>query len=266
VSGPVTSIILIGDFEGVAKGTKWNPGALQETLMKADRVMYPSAVDIDVSPLAAIGLLMKWRKKSTLPKGQTLAQFMRPEEYQRLVALQEKGMLERGFERKHPFNLMVKLRKHARQDTKAGLSAASYVRKAVKTLRIPTIPIQTVNGNAAAKAFLDTPPRSYVPCLLNTAALVEAGPEGARAGSEAWAARRVPDAINSLASRTHESCAPESVGIRARADLRVQVRQLLSDPMITVAVTSIRSLARPGGILDHLAAEGFTIQGPRWKD
>jgi hypothetical protein len=234
--------------------------------MKADRVMYPSAVDIDLSPLAAIALLMKWRKKSTLPKGQTLAQFMRLEEFQRLVVLQEKGILERGFERKHPFNLVVKLRKHARQDVEAGLSAASYVRKAVKKLRLPTIPIQTVDGNAAAKAFLDTPPRSYVPCLVNTAALVEAGPEGVRAGSEAWAARRVPDAINSLASRAHESCAPESVGIRARADLRAQVRKLLSDPMVTVAVTDIRSLAKADGILDHLAAGGFVIQGPRWRN
>jgi uncharacterized protein YbaP (TraB family) len=267
VSGPLTSIVLIGDFEGVAKGTKWNPEALEETLRKADRVMYPSAVNVeaDMSPLAAIGLLLKYRKRSTLPKGQTLVQFMRPEEYRRLVELQQRGILEPGFERKHPFHLVVKLRKHARQETEAALSAASYVRKAVKTLRIPTIPIQTVDAGTAAKAFLDTPPARYVPCLLDTAALVAAGAEGARAGSEAWAARRVPDAIESLTSRAHESCAPESVGIRVRADLRTQVRQLLSDPMITVAVVGIRSLARPSGILDHLAAQGFAIQGPRWR-
>lgn len=267
VSGPVTSIVLIGDFENLAKGTKWDPGALEETLRKADRVMYPTAVDIDadMSPLAAIGLLLKYRKQSTLPKGQSLAQFMQPEEFQRLVTLQERGVLERGFERKHPFNLVVRLRKQARRNWQTDPSAAAYVRRAVKTLRIPTIPIQTVNGKAAAKAFLDTPPRSYVPCLLATAALVEAGPEGARAGSEAWAERRVPDAVDSLASRAQESCAPETVGIQARADSRIQIRRLLSEPMVTVAITNIRSLAKPGGVLDHLAAEGFLIKGPRWK-
>jgi hypothetical protein len=268
VSGPVTSIVLIGDYEGVAKGTKWDSGALEETLRMAGRIMYPSAVDVDVdmSPIAAIGLLLKYRAHLTLPKGQSLAQFMRPDEYQRLVTLQQKGILERGFERKHPFNLVVRLRKQARRNSETSLSAAAHVRNMVKSLRIPTIPIQSVDAGATAKAFFNTPPRSYVPCLLDTAALVEAGPEGARAGSEAWAERRVADAINSPASRAHESCAPESVGIQVRADLRNQVRQLLSDPVITVAVTNVRSLAKPGGVLDFLAAAGFTIQGPRWKN
>jgi hypothetical protein len=40
---------------------------------------------------------------------------------------------------------------------------------------------------------------------------------------------------------------------------------LLAQPQLTVAVVELGSLARPGGVLDSLAAAGFDVRGPRWK-
>jgi hypothetical protein len=49
------------------------------------------------------------------------------------------------------------------------------------------------------------------------------------------------------------------------APLRPQVRALMADPRLTVAVVGLPSLAKPGGILDDLVAAGFKISGPIWK-
>ncbi len=44
-----------------------------------------------------------------------------------------------------------------------------------------------------------------------------------------------------------------------------QIRRLMSEPQLTVAVVSLGTLAEVGGVLDDLQAAGFTVQGPRWR-
>lgn len=55
VTGPKTTVILIGSIEGVAKETKWDPAALTETLKKANQVMFPGLMQLSGSPFALIG-------------------------------------------------------------------------------------------------------------------------------------------------------------------------------------------------------------------
>ena len=52
---------------------------------------------------------------------------------------------------------------------------------------------------------------------------------------------------------------------RAQCDLLPQMKKLLAEPQVTVAVLSLRTLAERGGLLDGLEAAGFDIQGPAWK-
>ena len=49
------------------------------------------------------------------------------------------------------------------------------------------------------------------------------------------------------------------------ASLSPAIRSLLTGPQVTLAVVSLASLAKPGGVLDDLVAEGFDVRGPRWK-
>lgn len=265
VTGPKTTIVLIGSIDDVSKDTRWDPGALMRTLRKADRVMFPSMVGLTASPFAIVGILWRARKMATLPKGQTLAQLMPADQFQRLVALKNRGVLKAGFERGHPLLVAERLRDVAKGKRGYGPGAIQYVEKAVKKYKIKRVPITTYKAKPILSDFFASPPRNYVPCLMASAALVEAGPGAVKSRSDAWAERRVPDVLASTAEKTSEACSPKNWGIIPSADLRPQIRALMSQPQLTVAVVSLGSLAQRGGVLDDLSAAGFEVQGPSWK-
>jgi hypothetical protein len=266
VTGPKTTIVLIGAIEGVAKDTRWDPGALTETLRKADRVMYPSAVGLTLSsPFQIFGLLLKARKMATLPKGQSLAGLLPAPQFQRLVALKNRGVLKRGFERKHPLAVAEDLRDYAEGKRGYGPGALQFVEKAVRKHKIKTVPIRTMNAKPVLNDFFKSPPQNYIPCLMSAVALVEAGPGAVKVRSDAWAQRRVPEALATQAEKTAVACHPTSWGIIPRPDVKPQVRKLMQEPQLTVAVMSLGSLGQPNGVLDDLTAAGFDVQGPRWK-
>jgi uncharacterized protein YbaP (TraB family) len=266
VTGPKTTVVLIGAIDGVSKDTRWDPGALTETLRKADRVMYPSAVGLTLSsPFQVFGLLMKARKMATLPKGQSLADLVPPQQFQRLVALKNRGILKAGFERKHPLAVAEDLRDHAKGKRGYGPGAVQFVEKAVRKHKIKTVPIRTLNAKPILNDFFKSPPQNYVPCLMSAVALVEAGPGAVKARSDAWAQRRVPEVLGSQAEKTALACHPGSWGIVPRTELKPQIRKLMQEPQLTVAVVGLGGLAQPNGVLDDLTAAGLEVQGPRWK-
>ena len=265
VTGPRTTIVLIGSIQEVSKDTRWDPGALTDTLRKADRVMFPSMIGLTASPLAIFGILWKARKMATLPKGQTLARLMPPEQFQRLVALKNRGVLKAGFERKHPLVIAEDLREFAKGKRGYGPGATQYVEKAARKYKLKRVPITTLKAKPILNDFFASPPGNYVPCLLSAVSLVEAGPGAVKAHSDAWAQRRVPDVLASPAEKTAGACSPTNWGLIPNTDLRPQMRRLMTEPQLTVAVVSLGSLAHRGGILDDLAAAGFDIEGPRWK-
>lgn len=264
VNSPTTTLVLIGSINGVTKDTKWDPGALTETLRKADRVMFPNMTQVSGSPFALIGLYAKWRKQATLPKGQSLQAMLPPEQFRRLVALQQKGLLKPGFERKHPFHLAIMLRDIAEGKPGYGPPASQVVHRAVRKHKIKMVPIGTARIKSVAGDFFSTPAKAYVPCLINSIALVEAGPGAVKARSVAWAQRRVVDVLRSPANKVWDSCQPPALDKIPRGDLRVQVRSLLAQPQLTVAVVELDTLAQPGGVLDGLVNAGFDVRGPRW--
>jgi hypothetical protein len=265
VRGPKTSIILIGSIEGVTKDTRWDPGALAATLRKADRVMFPGMVALTGSPFALIGYFAKWRGQATLPKGQTLAQLLPPQQFQRLVALRNRGILKAGFERKHPFHLARDLQERARGGAGDGLDAGRFVEKTVRKHKIRTVPLASFQAKGVLKDFFALPPRTFVPCLADAITAAEAGPAAARARSLAWAERRVPDVLASPADRAYATCSPKSFGVIDRPDLRLVSRRLMAEAQVTVAVVDLRDLAARGGVLDSLQAAGFAISGPSWR-
>jgi hypothetical protein len=264
VTSPTTSIVLIGSIEGIAKETRWDTGALETTLRKADRVMFPSSMGLTGSPFALVGYYMKWRKQATLPKGQTLANYLPRDQFQRLVALKNRGVLKAGFERTHPLHLALKLRKAA-EGKGNGPGVDRYVRATVKKHKVKMVPIATMKAKPIVNNFFSTPTRTYTPCLIDAIAVAEAGPAAVKARSDAWADRRVPSVLGSPADKVYETCSPVAWGVVPGPDLRSQIRGLMSQPQLTVAVVNLRSLAAPGGVLDSLAAGGFKISGPAWK-
>lgn len=267
VHGPTTSIVLVGAIDGVTRETKWDPAALVDALRKSDRVMFPGSQEFTASPFAMIGWIAKWKRMANLPKGQTLAQFMRPEQFARLVALQKKGVLKPGFERRHPLHLAMSLRDHARGKSAYAANASAFVEKAAKKYKLKTVPLARRKAKVLATDLFSSRPQEHVPCLMDSVALVEAGPGVVQARSRAWAERRVPDVLRSPAEKPIASCWPATMleGTLPAAQVQGAVKGLLAQPQVTLAVMELSSLARPGGLLDSLAAAGFDVQGPRWK-
>ena len=269
VTGPETTIILVGGIAGVSKTTKWDPESLTEALRKADRVMFPQSHALTVgSPFKLIGWFAKFKAMGSLPKGQSLAAFVGPEELQRLAALEARGIAQRNYLERHPLHLAFDLREKAEGKIDFGRTAAEHVQSAVKKYKLPIAvdPIARSKAKPVVKDLFASTPDEHVPCLAAAIAAAEAGPAAVQARSDAWAARRVPEVLASPADKVFSSCWPNTSSIVAsRAELLEEMQGLLAEQKVTIAVLSLRTLAEKDGILDGLAAAGFDIQGPAWK-
>jgi uncharacterized protein YbaP (TraB family) len=268
VTGPETTLILVGAIQGVSKTTKWDPQSLTEALRKADRVMFPQAHAYTVgSPFKLIGWLAKWKAMGSLPKEQSLGQFIGEAEMRRLAALEARGMAQSGYPRRHPLHLANDLQEKAKGKIEFGRSAADHVQKAIKKhkLEVAVDPIAKSKAKPVIKDLFASRPEEHVPCLVASIAAAEAGPAAVQARSDAWAARQVPEVLASPIDKAAATCWPNAwIGV-PRDELLAQMQGLLAEKQVTVAVLTLRALAETDGILDGLAAAGFDIQGPAWK-
>lgn len=265
VRSDTTTLVLVGAIEGVSKTTYWDPAALTEALRKADRLMFPEMQEFTASPFKMIGWLAKWKKMASLPKDQNLGQFASPGDIRRLASLSARGAVRRDFQRRHPLHLAIELRDKAKGDIKYGSTVYQHARAVARQHKLKLVPIARSKAKPLAKDLFTSTPGEHVPCLMAAIAMAEAGPSAIQARSDAWAARRVPDVLRSPTDGVHQSCWPAEYVGRPSTELPAQMKQLLAEPQVTVAVLSLRTIAETGGLLDQLEAAGYDIQGPAWK-
>ncbi|HEX8063055.1 MAG TPA: TraB/GumN family protein [Allosphingosinicella sp.] len=266
VRSDTTTLVLVGGINGVSKTTHWDPAALTEALRKADRVMFPQSYALTASPFRAIGWIAKWNKMGSLPKGQSLSAIAGPQAMRRLAALRTRNMVRADYDRRHPLHLSMDLRDRGRGDIDYGRDVAEYARNAAKKHKLAeVVPIQRSKAKPVVKDLFASTPEDHLPCLEAALTMAEAGPAAVQARSDAWAARRVRDVLNSPADPVYERCWPSGVFAERETGLLDQMKQLLAEPQVTMAVLSLRTLAERGGLLDGLEAAGFDIQGPAWK-
>jgi hypothetical protein len=264
VTGPTTTLIIVGGIEEVSRDTKWDPASLTSALKMADRVMFPQEEEFKASPVAMIGYLVRLARMARLPKGQSLQNMMTPQQFQRLVALRDKGVLKKGFERTHPLHLALALDDVI--DGKGyGVNATEYAMRTVKKYRLKQVPIPRRSIKQPINAVFKSRPKAHIPCLLGFVSLMEAGgAQVVKARSDAWAQRRVPEVVSSPATRVFSACSLDEY-LESQPDWRGAARRLMSQPQVTVAVFDLASVAQPGGLLDEFAAKGFEISGPAWR-
>jgi uncharacterized protein YbaP (TraB family) len=266
VRGETTTLILVGGINGVAKTSHWDPAALTEALRKADRVMFPQSYALTASPFRAIGWIARWNAMGSLPKGQSLSAIAGPEAMRRLAALRTRGMVEADYDRRHPLHLSGDLRDRAKGGIDYGRNVADYARNAARKHKLAgVVPVERSRARPVVKDLFASTPEEHLPCLEAAIAAAEAGPAAVQARSDAWAARRVPEVLASPADPVYQSCWPSGIFAEREADLLEQMKRLLAEPQVTMAVLGLRTLAEPGGILDGLQAAGFDIQGPVWR-
>jgi hypothetical protein len=265
VRSDTTTLVLVGTIEGVSKTTYWNPAALTEALRKADQVVFPQSHIFTANLFSAIGWIAKWNAMGSLPKGQRLSGIASPEAMRRLAALRAKGAVRGDYDGRHPLHLGRDLRDKAADGIKFGRGADDYVRRAIKEYKLTQVPIEKSKAKPLVKDLFASTPQEHLPCLDASIAMAEAGPAAVQARSDAWAARRVPEVLASPADKFERVCWPTAEIIEPGSALVGEMKQLLSQPKVTVAVLTLRSLAEPDGVLDGLQAAGFDIQGPVWK-
>jgi hypothetical protein len=265
VRGEQTTLVLVGTIEGVSKTTNWDPTALTAALRKADRVVFPQSHAFTASPFRLVGWLAKWNAMGSLPKGQSLGAIAGPDVMRRLAALRARGAVRGDYATRHPLHLANDLKERATTGIEFGRSAGDYVRRAVKEYKLDLVPMERSKARPLVKDLFASTPQEHLPCLEAAIAVAEAGPAAIQARSDAWAARRVPEVIASPADKVNAHCWPTAEIVEPGAELAAEMKQLLAEPQVTVAVLTLRSLAEPGGILDELEAAGFDIQGPVWK-
>lgn len=266
VRSDTTTLVLVGGINGVSKTTHWDPAALTEALRKADRVMFPQSYALTASPFRAIGWIAKWNKMGSLPKDQSLSALAGPHATRRLAALRAKSMVRADYDRRHPLHLSQDLRSRAKGDIDYSRDVADYAARAAKKHKLAeVVPIQRSKAKPVVKDLFASTAQEHLPCLEAALTMAEAGPAAVQARSDAWAARRVRDVLTSPADPVYERCWPSGVFAERNVELLPQMKQLLAEPQVTVAVLSLRTLAERGGLLDGLEAAGYDIQGPAWK-
>lgn len=265
IRSDTTTLVLVGAIQGVSKTTYWDPTALVAALRKADRITFPQSQEFTASPFSAIGWIAKWNAMGSLPKGQSLASFAGPDELRRLAALKARNMVRADYLTRHPLHLSGDLRDRAKGKVEYGRTAAEYVRRAAKQYKLTMVPISRSKAKPLVKDLFASTPQEHLGCLRAAIAMAEAGPAAVQARSDAWAGRRVPDVIQSPAEGVYQACWPAEELLDSGAELAADMKQLLAQPEVTVAVLTLHSLAERGGVLDELAAAGFDIQGPSWR-
>lgn len=266
VRGDATTLVLVGGINGVSKSTHWDPAALTEAMRKADRVMFPQSYALTASPFRAIGWIAKWNRMGSLPKERSLSEIAGPQAMRRLAALRARDMVRADYDRRHPLHLANDLRDKAKGDIDYSRNVADYASRAAKKHKLAeVVPIQRSKAKPVVKDLFASTPEEHLPCLEASLTMAEAGPAAVQARSDAWAARRVRDVLSSPADPVYERCWPSGIFAERHADLLPQMKKLLAEPQVTVAVLSLRTLAERGGLLDGLEAAGFDIQGPAWR-
>lgn len=276
VRGNAGTLVLIGTIEEVAKGTNWNPGGLAAALRQADQVMFPQGAQLTGGFFSILRAQSKAKRMERMPAGQSLVTYLRADQYRRLLQLQNKGLLKPGFEARRPLFVAYDLTEAGKGGEPSGhfLSISrvdwkadpeGFVRHAINQYHLKLVPMRKVSLNGALDRLASTPPSVHVPCLIAAADFAEAGPATFRARSQAWVTRRVAEVVNSPAEKAFATCASIVRGVDDTDAIEASLQGVLRQPVTTVAVLELSTLAAPGQVLDRLAAAGFEIRGPKWK-
>jgi hypothetical protein len=258
-------LVMVGAIDNVAAGTDWRPAALAETVRRSNRVMFPQMVAVSVNPFAMVGYLAKWKRRAKLPKGESLATMLGPAETARLARLAAQGLAPADFDRWHPLHLAFNMGDRLRKKTGLMEAATTTVARAGSKHKVARVPLERTAARLLVDDVFNSKPADHLPCLSAVIAAVEAGPEGLRARSRDWAAKRVRATLASPSQRLQGSCWPANLGPSSPASLAAVARSTLNSSGTTLAVLNLDTLARTGGLLDSLSSAGHQVEGPAWR-
>lgn len=259
------AIVLVGELRAVPKATPWFPDRLEEATAGADRVIL--GLKPKVSPGDVFRIIFAGGKITKLPKGTTAADYLAPQQAQRLAALEAK--YDQDYARSSflitSFDLLAR-RLGFNRDT--GKDASDVVEKAARKAKVPAEPVGTIRGKDMLDSLAEAEPQSHLPCLDAAMTATEIGPELVEQRGAEWRAFDVPAVMANPLEQALGQCWPwadQSVGGELRGQWVAAIDRAAQESGVTLAVAPLRVLAEDQGVLDQLEAKGFEIRGPDWR-
>jgi hypothetical protein len=263
-----SAIVFVGGIGAIPKDVAWRAGELEAAVAGSRKVLHSAALDATLGDLYR--LMFKRGRWTDLPKGESLNSRIDPALQARLAKLEAAGKLPNDYQELRPWYAANSLRRRLVRSERGlddGDTAWKVARRAAARNKIPTEPalkrsFKTVIEDAATQRATD------VACLEASAGAVEAGPDAVRRRASAWTRSRIAEVLDAPLTRAEGLCWPEGeadLGPQLRQAWREVAKRELARPGAVVAVVPLRYLAEPGGLLDDLEAQGYAIQGPRWR-
>lgn len=276
VDGPAGTLVVVGTIKELAPGTRWESDKIVNAMQKADRVVMSSVTRHRLSLIEALRLQSQAKRVATLPRGYDISAYVTEHDMQRLRRLLHLGVLERGFERKHPAQLAQELIQFSKGERASrGLISLrwlrleddpeSLIKVMAKKHRISIVNPPQSATKPALRDLLRSSATDHLLCLRDALTLAEEGTEAFKARSSAWASARVGEVLASQYEKTKKTCLPQGLkGARAE-DIASRVQGYLFQPGTTLLVADLSELAGPVGVLSRYSAQGLRIRGPRWQ-
>lgn len=260
-----SAIVFVGAITSLPKDVTWRQAELEEAVAGSRKVLH--SVELNVTAGDLYRVLLKRGRWTDLPSGERLSAKLDPELARRLAGYAAAGKLSRNYDRLRPWYAARRLRRAARSGGGGGVTALDVATKAAKRYKRPVVSVLPLFFNdVMARAPEERP--TDIDCLRAVADAADAGPGALMARARSWTRGRVSEVIASPWTRSESLCWPEGdsgAGAPLRTAWRTAAKSELARPGAVVAVVPLLYLAEPGGLLDDLQAEGYAIEGPRWR-
>jgi uncharacterized protein YbaP (TraB family) len=275
VDGPVGTLVVVGTIKDLAPGTRWESDKIVNAMQKADRVVMSGVTRHRLSLVEALRLQSQAKRVATLPRGYDISAYVTEHDMQRLKRLLHLGVLERGFERKHPAQLAQELIQSSKGERASrGLISLrrlrleddpeSLIKVMAKKHRISIVNPAQSTTKPALRNLLKASPTEHLPCLRDALTLAERGTGAFEARSSAWASAKVGEVLASQFEKTASTCLPLGLRGAGAEEIAIKARGYLLQPGTTLLVADLSELAGPAGVLGHYSAQGLRVRGPRW--
>jgi uncharacterized protein YbaP (TraB family) len=255
------TVWILGVPDGLPKGMDWNDRVLAARLDGAAALILPPGVRI--SPLKALGFFIAHggQFKARAPLEQRL-----PPDLARRFAAARQGLgkdagryaqwrpLVAGMILDTDVRAAARMQLDQPRDRIRALGRKAHVREQ-RIADYDLTPLLKVVGQMSDQAHLD--------CMGDALDQAEAGPEGFRAASRAWADGDVRGALQ--VQRGSDRCLaalPQVAELlsRRQAETAAAIQQDLAAPGHVVAVVELRSLLAKDGVLERLRAQGLEVR------
>ncbi len=263
VSGPTSTVFVLGIPGALPKGLKWDQTLLKRRLDGASILVARPIVTAGLGDVFAL-LRIRQHLRAKGPMEEGLPADLKARFLTDRARLTTDPRAYSGWTPLVAGLLMVSdFRKQGRLDA---MQPGAAIEGLARDKGVKVVPAGTYKAVPLFRAAETGLSQAGAACLTDALDEIEAGAERERLAAEGWARGDVAAALS--AQRGYEKCLnalPEGADLasKAIADTTAAIAGALGRPGHSVAVVNLRALLAQDGVLERLKALGFQVATPR---